>query len=380
VYNPGKSRALIVGHFSSADSAKNLGASAAGDLVQMQIIADSKKIVGDKEVRYFQIEPQQSWPRGKLWVGGKETNLGCAPKYMNIIGLRSVVQALSLFQFIVKTKPRVVLVYNSYLLEGLVLLLVKQIIYLSVIVVVQDVRVGSSFTLLSRIHDFLSCKLLKYFDFVIPVSDKLAVHLELKKERYVVFPGAATLPSLACVDLEVRSGGAVVAGALEAYNGIDRLVNAWIAQGVQTTLHVFGRGSLSGFVVAAAARSSNIVFHGVLPPEEVYKWQLDARFNICLRYPEGLEEEFFFPSKFFNACSLPGLLVVNDFKGLPAFLRTCAGYVGNDLLDLKRFDDFLDEDINFEQSKVKMGVSNRHSWESLLRLVYSKFSLPCNLK
>ncbi|MFC1818726.1 hypothetical protein ACFL0B_06490 [Thermodesulfobacteriota bacterium] len=372
-------KVLFITRFSESDAKKNLYASAAADLVQMQIIRDSEKILGVKNIYYLNMEPQRFWPYGKLWMRSKVSQSGYTPAYINLAVLRSIIFSIHVCYFIIKKRPKVVLAYNSYFFDAIAFVFTRFFICLSVVAIVQDVRTGKAFNCFARLHDYFSCLLIRYFNFVIPVSEKLAQYIRVKDGLYKVFPGAPTLPSLACTSDVVGGGGAVFAGALEAYNGVDRLITTWVEQDIQTTLHIFGRGSLVNLVKKSSEASNKIVYHGFLSPEEVYEWQATAKFNICLRYPEGLDEEFFFPSKFFNSCCFPGLLVVNNFKGIPEVMLSSPGLFCDDLLGLKKLDFFSSDDIHAAHLEIKERISRDYSWEMILSETYSKFNLNSNI-
>ena len=64
--------------------------------------------------------------------------------------------------------------------------------------------------------------------------------------------------------------------------------------------------------------------------------------------------DFFFPSKFFNFCCAPGLLLVNDFPQLPKLLKSTAGF----LSDFNKLNEILDLPI----TSIERDTFNRQNW------------------
>lgn len=362
---------LFVGHFSKNGASKNSAASIAGDLVQRQIINESQDLLGDK-FYYLSMEPCQCWPRGPVWIKGeKNLDNGFFPPVLNLPLLKGIFFSIFLLSFCVRNKPKIVLQYNSYLFENITLLLLRLIIKAKVVAIVQDLRVGSAFSRAAGVYDRLSNIFLRLFDLVVPVSKKLALDLRLREDRYLLFPGGVTALGKRMLRIEKHTENyAVFAGALEPHNGILRLLSAWENNSINIILHVFGRGSLAADVIHAASGNENIIYHGFMPQEEVAVWQSVARFNICLRYSEGLQEEYFFPSKFFNIACCPGLLVCNDFKNLPPVISEGLVILESELSDVAVLEKLEDEDIMRAARIRRAAISDAYSWGKILNRIY----------
>ena len=363
---------LLVGHFSSEGACKNKAASIAGDLVQLQMIKESQKILG-KKFKYISLEPCQCWPTGPLWVNGtQDGDDGFFPPVLNLPLLKGLLFSLFVFFYSLKINPNIIVQYNSYLFENIAVLLLKYVIRSKVVIVMQDVRLGSAFSKISAIYDKVSNLLVKHFDLVIPVSRKLAYDLNLHADQYYIFLGGVTEPGLKMLGFDrYTEEYAVFAGALEPHNGIDKLLSAWVEQSLNVDLHIFGRGSLSDLVRQVASAHNNIIYHGFLPQDTVAGWQAAAKFNICLRYSEGLEEEYFFPSKIFNIACCPGLLICNSFKNLPSLFLNDLGMLCNDLSNLKMLEN-IEPNLIAESAKARRRlITNNHSWLAILERIYS---------
>ncbi|WP_417842091.1 glycosyltransferase [Terasakiella sp.] len=363
---------LFIGHFSQVGASKNKAASIAGDLVQLQIVRESERLLG-KDFKYISMEPCQCWPKGPLWIkGGQVSGIGLFPPLLNLPVLKGLLFAIFVSFYILKLKPNYIVQYNSYLFENISILLASRVVKAKAAIVVQDVRFGSAFSKIASLYDYISNGFVRYFDLVVPVSEKLANYLKLSPEQYFLFLGGITEPGLKMLEFERHTENyAVFAGALEPHNGIDRLLSVWADASIGIELHIFGRGSLSETVKKFASKNKNIIYHGFLPQQDVASWQAAAKFNICLRYNEGLEEEYFFPSKLFNIACCPGLLVCNEFKNLPDLFSNELGVLRNDLSNLVALQNVNDNDVVESAGIRRMLVTRQYSWKETLKKIYS---------
>lgn len=363
---------IFVGHFSRVGAIKNPAASIAGDLVQSQIIRESNQLIG-KAFHFISMEPCACWPKGPLWVRGQRvSDRGYFPFLVNIPLLKNFLFAVSIFFYCLKVRPKVVVQYNSYLFENVAILLVKLFLKIKTVLIIQDFRVGDAFKGLSGAYDRISNYFARFFDLAIPVSKKLACDIGLREGRFVLFLGGVTEPGIDMLKFEkYENNYAVFAGALESYNGIDKLISAWSDYSLDLKLHVFGKGSLAQMVLEESERNENIIYHGYQSQEEVATWQSAAKFNFCLRYSSGLEEEYFFPSKIFNIACCPGLLIVNDFKNIPDYFSDCCGLVRSDLSNLLSIIELDDNEIKICMSKRRGAVLRENSWKKVLNYIYS---------
>lgn len=103
------------------------------------------------------------------------------------------------------------------------------------------------------------------------------------------------------------------------------------------------------------------------------KWQKIAKFNFCLRYSDGIQEEYFFPSKFFDIACAPGLLIVNNFKNLPPFMKECGGVI--DTMDaIEKYVLLPDEDLNKISTCRRDAVLQNSSWHTVLKRIVDRLS------
>ncbi|APR71769.1 hypothetical protein [Acinetobacter haemolyticus] len=329
--------------------------SAAGDLVQKQIF-ESIECSGEK--KYFvAISPAPVWPKGPLFIKGSKQDDGKFISYLNLPVLRELIFSLCILMSLGKAST--VIQYNSYFFTNLVIILFKRILNYKSIIILQDYRIGSLFSKKDLIADKFASKLLKYFDGYVPITNKFVEHFNLDAAKSVVFPGAITvhgIDSLDQIENIVVESFAVYAGALEKHNGVKKLVDQWVNQNIEIPLHIFGRGNLQGYI--ESLNNKNIIFHGFKSSAEVYSWQVRAKYNFCFRFSDGLDEEFFFPSKFFNLVCYKGQLVVNDFKNLPNDLKPYLLIVEDDLSNLSVVLKITDTNVD-----QKIDAISKYQWK-----------------
>lgn len=355
----------------------NKAASAAGDIVQRQIIADSIRILGSANFEFLCMEPKRYWPRGEFYVKGGEDENGGYISYVNLPVIRNIIFMFCIVAYCFLKKNKLIFQYNSYFFENIGILVVSFLRRCNNFIIIQDFRSGSVFSKSAQLFDKVSNSLVKYFDFALPITNRLARDLKIDETKCEVFIGGMTQPE--CDKLlsypHPYENYAVFAGALEAYNGFDKMLIAWSELSTSTVLHVFGRGSLSSMAKDYSDRYSNILFHGFLCQESISEWQKKAKFNICLRYSVGIEEDYFFPSKFFNISCAQGLLLVNNFKNIPGFFSDYKGMLKDDLSNLSFVVSLDEATINFETKRRREYMTDLNSWYAILSKTYSRFGV-----
>ena len=131
-------------------------------------------------------------------------------------------------------------------------------------------------------------------------------------------------------------------------------------------IHVFGTGSLSEYVSSISKANPNVVYHGFKSPEFVDEYLLKSNINFCFRYSKGLDQKFFFPSKFFDLINLPGFLVCNRFENIP--------------FELTEYVVFSNEDLSNLSEIIKRCSISIRKTEQLNKLVFKKYTWKFFLK
>ncbi len=367
-------KVFFIGHFSCEGAHINRFASAAGDAVQNQIVSDGYLVAGGDAFFFLSMSPEQVWPKGRFFVRSKKTALGRFIGYINLPFIKNIFFMIQIILSGIRYKPAIILQYNSYLFENIAVWALAKLTKARSCLILQDVKSGSAFNRLARTYDKLGNKTIGCYDFYVPITSRLVLDLDLPPDRCWVFPGGVTKEGYDLLEepLSTQEYG-VFAGALESYNGIEELLTSWTNATNNIELKIFGRGSAEGLVKDYCRVHKNITYYGFASQDEVREQQAAARYIFCLRYSKGIEEEYFFPSKFFNACCFPGILIVNDFKNLPDFMRGLHGFQP----DLSRLRDVFSlslEDIRLEAALRRSAVEAHASWSGILKSIFSKLA------
>jgi len=105
----------------------------------------------------------------------------------------------------------------------------------------------------------------------------------------------------------------------------------------------------------------------------VHKKMLVSDFNVCLRYAKGIDERFFFPSKFFSINCYPGFALVNEFYGLPEGFKSIGLLVDSDLENLPSL---FEKNIDFLRGKTRERqdyLFSKYRWAAIFKGVLSGF-------
>lgn len=363
---------VFVGHFSPLSNSTGEASSTAGNQVQRQILKELGLRSGSEDVVTYSMVPMSAWPRGPLISRSLIEGPDVFPAYVNLPILKHMVFALRLLVKLIWNRPQLCLQYNSYLFENLTLLLYRLLRpSCGLVIFIQDIHVSPNAKLLSKsglrsFSERVSLWLARRFNTIVPISEAIAKDFCMDRDKCFVFQGGVTdfaLKLMQASEQQPLLDIAVFAGSLEPHNGIDRLVDRWIDCEVQWPLHIFGRGSLLEYVKLAAEGSERIVFHDFQPEDVILEWQSKARWNFCLRYSDGLDERYFFPSKLFNISCTSGVVIANDFQGIPDSLREHLCIVANDLSDLPASLATSIEPTQVEKAQMRHQlVMNQYSW------------------
>lgn len=329
-----------VGAFEPITDPNNAATSAAGNLVQCEIL-DS---LGDKN-RHPEIElsavshrPLRAWPYGPGYSRGSTIDCVDLPSFVNLPILKHFAFGASLFIRLLRNRPKLVIAYNPGPFEIFAFLLYRAYSgKLFIASIIQDIHADAGpIRSMRALSDYFSMALARRLDLVIPISPFIIEDFSLNRDRSIVFRGGMTKQSRELLSARPESLGpyAVFAGALEPYNGIDILLSKWTEFECDVVLHVFGKGSLSSLASAWSQRTDKVVYHGFAHEDVVTRWQARAKINFCFRYSKGINQRYFFPSKFFNVLAAPGAVVVNRFEGFPADVANYCHLVADDLANL----------------------------------------------
>lgn len=377
-------KCIFVGHFSSKDYKNSLANSSAGNQVQLQIFNEICNIVGGESAICFSMQPMPIWPKGDFFISSVKDGNIFFPSYINLPIFKNLIFSVKLIFFLFTKKPNKCIQYNSYLFENLSLLTYKFFLGKSGIsAIIQDVNCNSKLNFSNFFNfKFLSERaglfLLKYFNFLIPVSNQIVNDFNLRRDNTFVFQGGLTNYSFKLLSSNTKfekpkDKFAVFAGALEPYNGIDKIVAQWSKQKIEFPLHIFGRGTLSNFISTQANSSKYIVYHDFQSEEIVEKWIVNAHWNFCLRYSIDINQDYFFPSKFFNLICLKGTLLCNDFNNLPDYLLPFVSIIDDELIGLSnKINDTTDHLAVKNVELCMKTLIKHHNWHNCIEMLLKK--------
>lgn len=324
------------------------------------------------------MRPIRTWPFDSFFWRGLRAPDVYMPPFINIVGLKRFVFSLFAFFALLRSWPAIVVKYNITAIEAIALLAYRIINPSAFLVaIVQDVHYSknSGFSV-GKILELLSMRLVTYFDMLIPVSKKIGDDFAFSPEKTRIFNGGLTRQgrSLLVEEGSDLSPYAVFAGALVPYNGIDILVSTWTTKNIDMDLHVFGKGASEAFVRDVASKNPRIIFHGFKPEEEITNWQKGALVNFCLRYSEGIDAGYFFPSKFFNIICASGAVISNEFECFPSELRDSCLIVADNLSDLAEQIEFAraSSDLVAMRERRRVWIEKNASWSSVVRDIFTR--------
>lgn len=376
------SEILFVGAFDAIKNARNDATSSAGNQVQMEIFDEIKKLnqFNCKIVKSISLNPIKSWPHGKFFWDGMKNDEGFFPPFINISGLKRLIFSCFLFFYLLKNRPIIIVKYNLSAIEALTLLIYRAIAPSAFLAaIIQDVNYsknkGISF---KQITELYAMKLAVRFDMLIPISEKIKNDFRFPPKKTRVFNGGLTRQgrSILSAKTDSLSHIAVFAGALEKYNGIDILIKQWISQNIDMELHIFGKGSYESYVLDASTHNAKIIFHGFRPEEEVSNYQKVALINFCLRYSNGIDAGYFFPSKLFNVICAPGAVMANQFEGFPCEIEGACTMLTDDLENLHEQlkNVKLSSSLHLFREQRKQWITENANWKPIVQDIFERAS------
>jgi len=364
----------FVGAFNPITSDMPDSSSGAGAKVQYEII---KSLSADNvDVTTLVMQEYRTWPYGDFYIKGKKHGSIDFLPMINLFFSKKILFALSVFIRLLINNPEKVYFYNTNAFLNFFMFILGLIRRRQIkILIIQDYNIprrlcSRDFTRPNRVFSYYFSKLTKYsFQYFIPITKQLGDHLGFPYERCHPFLGGV---------ISGYQGGekrnckniAVFAGALEPYNGVDYLLVAWSNLNTPIELHIFGSGSLAELVSSYSKNNSNIIFHGFQSPITVKNYIECASVNFCFRYSRGIEQEFFFPSKFFDVVSNRGIVICNRFINIPIELDECIYFVDDEFSNLNLLIENASILPNFFDQRIKI-LSDYFSWTYLIKSINS---------
>jgi hypothetical protein len=272
--------------------------------------------------------------------------------------------------FLYKKKPELIVKYNLYIQQLIAIIIYKLIFKSKIIVIIQDYRQGSFFTLRQRWMDKLCLKLLRFVDYCLPITNYISMEIPLPDYRKCTYSGGITrsCKNIVFDDNNIMKRQAVFAGYLSEYNGLDKIIDFWLNNNIQIKLIIYGDGPLKKIVENSQQKNKNIVYKGKVNQKIVMEEIQRSTFYFCLRYNKGIDSKYFYPSKFFIGLYSSAILLYNRFDGLMNEFDLDFPYILNDEIDqLGNLLNINDTDLLRKMALQQQNLLKEHkTWENII--------------
>jgi len=369
---------VFIGSLSLSKDLSHAAYSEAGMQVQLEII----RLLNEKsteKVDVISLNPLSAFPNGKLFNRFEKNEMAYFLPFINIPILKHITFSACLLWFLFKLAPNKIIIYNSYFFQNIALSIYKAFhSKVKIALLIQDVlSVGTGLQSVQKYLDRKSLRWLSFCDLVVPISRHIVPDFDINVPSVVVQGGVTKrildhFPAMEIVKPKIRR--VVFAGSLEPHNGVHLLVDQWDAQGIQTDLHIFGKGSLKERVMNSARTNPRIHYHGVAPHSEVQQYISESMFILILRFELGIETKYFFPSKFWEAIASNSHIICNQFDSFPDDLKKYCVMLSPDFSNLNMIDRFSNDDIDQVVERRKY-VEEHHTWKQRIDMIIEKL---CN--
>lgn len=358
---------MFIGCF-NLDFSANPANSPAANQVQIEIFENICKTFGQSDVIASVNKPQRTWPYSQFIQRSQVVGKYKFQGFCNILFLKDIVIYFRHLLLAISFEPVVVFKYNITLFESIFLFFLKKILRLKVVVFIQDVSYQnrkSSF--INRHLETLAIKISSSFDVLVPITKDFLNDFTLNEDKCLVFQGGLTSQSKILmsskIDFDVVSNSKhiVFAGALEEYNGIKDIVDYWFNNNVDFSLHIYGKGTFENYVKARAKKIEGIKYFGFASESVIISDQLSAYGNFCFRNSKGINEKYFFPSKFYNVLASPGKSLINDFHNIPEMVKKNCYVLEDDLTNLNEIIDGHSREDDIRNYTARLDWLNVHA-------------------
>lgn len=368
-----RNKALLVGFFNPLSEVADSG-SPAGSKVQHQILNSLGKSYDETEA--FVLSEKRTWPYSSLIEKPRRIGNIYYPFLLNIKSLKFLVFSFLLLMHVINNNFKVIYQYNSYFFVNFTCLILRFFGRKNVLIL-QDIHCNAGFFMSvkqGRIIEWLSLQIAKLaYTQILPISEAIVEDFHFKTEKSLVWAGGCIGDlQIDTKDFELSEYG-VLAGTLTPYNGALVLCKAWLDHKINFPLHIFGDGKDKEKIIELGNVSPFIIYHGKVSPEEVKKYTTKALFNFCLRYDKGINQRYFFPSKFFDVYTCKGYVIANDFYGLTEEMKYNLLIVDDELSNLPYLLEVARKKDPKEDYISRTNYAKQHlSWDTCIKKIYQK--------
>ena len=350
--------------------------SVAGDRVQDEIRYAISNNFGQTECLVMPVI--RAFPHGKLWLRSLKYD---EKTYMGIINFPIVKMAsfsAVLFFNLLRSKPKNIFIWNSYLFQNISIFIYKTISRNkpNVIIFVQDVQEPRRIRDIQFFLDMWSLRIINWFcDLCIPVTKDILVDFKIKTRSIIAIGGVSESDSTE-FKTEVKVGIKdsnyyVMGGALEPYNGTAKIASVWPSCGSAGFLNIYGSGSEASRIEEISRKNCYVRFFGKVRREEYLSSAISSLGVIVLRYSEGLDSKYFFPSKFLEACNLNVNIICNKFINFPEQMSPFVNFVSDDLSNLESVLVISKAIVDSQELNLKRidFVRNNYTWDGVMKSI-----------
>lgn len=195
----------------------------------------------------------------------------------------------------------------------------KNIKIVSYVSEIDKYRLWNTTSLCRRIkfgfYKFLSSILHDKLDGYVFVTEQMKGIINKKSKPYIVIEGM--VESNIKVISEIKNKDIIYTGTLDKKYGVNTFINAFINSKSKYTLKIYGSGDFSESLHTIQKKYSNIVYGGVLKPNEVLDIQKKAAILINPRSSDYEFTKYSFPSKILEYMASGTPCMITELRGIP---------------------------------------------------------------
>ncbi len=298
-------------------------------------------------------------------------------RFCNFFAIKQFSIIKNIYKEIKHQKPdedTILIVYNTMTIFAEPVLKIAKRFKCKCGVVVADLPIQYKKSLLRRIEERRQINYISKFDFLIPLTEKIAFDFAPNTPFCVIEAGLDCNSDIES-DYQFSDGKKhiVYSGALNQLSGIDIVLELSKQGKNDFILDIFGSGIYEKEVQKYANTNSNIVYHGVVPNSKMISIQKSADLLICPRHPDNFTTKYTFPSKLLEYIFAGVPVLANRLPGVPLEYDNLINIVEKDDVTSwrKAIDDILSNYAYYKRRAVraKKICSLTKNWDSQCKKV-----------
>lgn len=327
----GKMKIAFIGSVLTDDQiALHPACSVAGNKMQLGFIRSLIRY--KKAVTVFSIKPKkQNAIREKAFNKHEERLINNHTPliqlgYVNLLIIKQITIFISIFLnlskwvLINKKEKKILIVFNTISYIALPVLFVSKIFGIKKLAIIADLpMVKLQANILHKLEDQIEISIIKKFDYLIPITERIALDYGNNKPYLVVEAGIEEY-YINNEKYPEKNGSfdIIFSGTLNELSGIELAIQAMgLLKHTNIILHIYGRGVLEEFVINATKMNTNIIYHGSISNDEMMKKQKQCNLLISPRIPDDYMTKYTFPSKILEYMVSDVPIICNKLSGIP---------------------------------------------------------------